>query len=458
MHDLREVVAEGGNKDGSGSHLAPLPPTPSPIQWRSRHRRTRRASSMPVCITAASNPRLATSVAAKIAVRASDPADAAAQDPAKEMRSGHPTQQTHCQADFKADDGAGGSSRYGGGRRRPADTIYDSSKQLSSTDAFALHGSALQAEVGEFHLLHALHNSPFSLQEPQLPSSVDQLQRLSFIANKALVGMPPLPEHALPADPRNEAWFSMQPGSRSRWRASSRASSRTCHRRLRRPHANNAVAARAGGDGSDRLPSGGRVAFAGRLTATSCFADSASSRKPSQPHARSEGGGGGRGQQGWQRQPSGAAPTYSVPHPVFSGGGPGIAELNGHPRCLFASPPRAILASPPALPPRSPCVHPIQLTRRLKIQPRKCDQATRRSKRIAKQTSRPTMERCQRVLFKRLGILNDEGGTSIEQVLAQYIAMFNGPLPPHDAMDAALISLVGEGVAEVADEVEENAT
>ncbi|BAS80911.1 Os02g0746400 [Oryza sativa Japonica Group] len=83
------------------------------------------------------------------------------------------------------------------------------------------------------------------------------------------------------------------------------------------------------------------------------------------------------------------------------------------------------------------------------------------------------MERCQRVLFKRLGILNDEGGTSIEQVLAQYIAMFNGLLPPHiiaaltaifgidddeqDAMDAALISLVGEGVAEVADEVEKNA-
>jgi hypothetical protein len=83
------------------------------------------------------------------------------------------------------------------------------------------------------------------------------------------------------------------------------------------------------------------------------------------------------------------------------------------------------------------------------------------------------MERCQRVLFKRLGILNNEDGASIEQVLAQYIAMFNGPLPPHviaaltaifgidddeqDAMDAALISLVGEGVAEVADEVEENA-
>lgn len=41
-----------------------------------------------------------------------------------------------------------------------------------------------------------------------MPSSVDQLRRLSFIANKALAGMPPLPEHALLADPRNEAWFS----------------------------------------------------------------------------------------------------------------------------------------------------------------------------------------------------------------------------------------------------------
>lgn len=81
------------------------------------------------------------------------------------------------------------------------------------------------------------------------------------------------------------------------------------------------------------------------------------------------------------------------------------------------------------------------------------------------------MERCQRVLFRRLGILHDGEDASVERVLSQYMAMFDGPLPPHAiaaltaifglddddecAMDAALLPLVGEGITDVADEVEE---
>lgn len=68
-----------------------------------------------------------------------------------------------------------------------------------------LHKSSNQAEVGEFRLLHALHNSSFLCQEPQTNtlSPVSQLQRLSIIADKAAT--PAL--SGRPAKPRIEAWF-----------------------------------------------------------------------------------------------------------------------------------------------------------------------------------------------------------------------------------------------------------
>uniref|UniRef100_A0A0D9ZN96 Uncharacterized protein n=1 Tax=Oryza glumipatula TaxID=40148 RepID=A0A0D9ZN96_9ORYZ len=139
---------------------------------------------------------------------------------------------------------------------------------------------------------------------------------------------------------------------------------------------------------------------------------------------------------------------------------------------LFTLPPPAIIASPP----RStlPCLRPVILTRKVKLWPRQHSQVTRRSERLAKQPARPTMERCQRVLFRRLGILHDEEDASVERVLSQYMAMFDGPLPPHAiaaltaifglddddecSMDAALLPLVGEGITNVADEVEEMLT
>lgn len=96
----------------------------------------------------------------------------------------------------------GGANRSGGGTRRTADPVYDSSKLMNIP---LLHKSANQAEVGEFRLLHALHNSSFLCQEPQTNtlSPVSQLQRLSIIADKAAT--PAL--SGRPAKPRIEAWF-----------------------------------------------------------------------------------------------------------------------------------------------------------------------------------------------------------------------------------------------------------
>ncbi|KAF0913618.1 hypothetical protein E2562_023728 [Oryza meyeriana var. granulata] len=49
-----------------------------------------------------------------------------------------------------------------------------------------------------------------------------------------------------------------------------------------------------------------------------------------------------------------------------------------------------------------------------------------RSARLAGKPALPTKERCQWVLLKQLG-LHDEA--SSDAVLADYVAMFNGPLP-----------------------------
>ncbi|EEE55243.1 hypothetical protein OsJ_03125 [Oryza sativa Japonica Group] len=342
----------------------------------------------------------------------------------------------------------GGANRSGGGTRRTADPVYDSSKLMNIP---LLHKSANQAEVGEFRLLHALHNSSFLYQEPQTNalSPVSQLQRLSIIADKAAT--PAL--SGRPAKPRIEAWFQNAawepiPVEHAFARIKSAlpppTSTTTCQQveeaLLRIELAAAATDPPWGKGGHLMLP-------------------------PSPPAV--------------QVVPTGAMEIDDIvapppPSPVATQLAQAAASASpistGVLDALFASPPQPIIASPPRSPPRSPCARPLHMGRRLKIRTRQHSQPTRRSERIAKQPARPTMERCQRVLFKRLG-LNGEEGASIEQVIAEYVAMFDGPLPAHviaalttifgiddeeqETMDAALISLVGEGIADAVEDAED---
>ncbi|EEE60458.1 hypothetical protein OsJ_13708 [Oryza sativa Japonica Group] len=97
----------------------------------------------------------------------------------------------------------------------------------------------------------------------------------------------------------------------------------------------------------------------------------------------------------------------------------------------------------------------------------------RRSSRIAGKPKMTPMQKCHRVLMKRLGLLRTHA--SLDEVLAEYVTMFNGPLPPHiitaltsifdldydddgngdQPPEEALLKVVGEGIAELADEVDE---
>lgn len=70
---------------------------------------------------------------------------------------------------------------------------------------------------------------------------------------------------------------------------------------------------------------------------------------------------------------------------------------------LFMAPPQAIMSTPPTTKLVAAC--PRVRLRRLRKQV--CSGNKRRSARIAKQPALPTMERCQRVLFKRMGWLPD---------------------------------------------------
>lgn len=114
----------------------------------------------------------------------------------------------------------------------------------------------------------------------------------------------------------------------------------------------------------------------------------------------------------------------------------------------------------------------VAVGRRVKLRKRYNTGAKRRSARIAKQPALPTMERCQRVLFKRMGWLpGSDNAASMEEVLAQYVTMFEGPLPQHtivaltavfgidieddDNPTDSLVEMVGEGVDEAAAEIEE---
>lgn len=80
------------------------------------------------------------------------------------------------------------------------------------------------------------------------------------------------------------------------------------------------------------------------------------------------------------------------------------------------------------------------------------------------------MERCTKVPCKRLGLYRDN--SSFDDVLADYIAMFDGPLPQQTIaalmamfhidikmgddgrqLDNALLAVVGDGIADLANEV-----
>ncbi|XP_040384518.1 uncharacterized protein LOC107305206 [Oryza brachyantha] len=53
---------------------------------------------------------------------------------------------------------------------------------------------------------------------------------------------------------------------------------------------------------------------------------------------------------------------------------------------------------------------------------------TRRSARLARQPALTAMERCQRVLLRRMGLMQKEDdAAAVQEVLAQYVAMFDGP-------------------------------
>lgn len=76
------------------------------------------------------------------------------------------------------------------------------------------------------------------------------------------------------------------------------------------------------------------------------------------------------------------------------------------------------------------------------------------------------MQRAQRNLCRKLGVLNDETAP-IQIVLQEFVDLFNGPLPVDvdaalnemfnlnddevEAMDNALIGMVGEGVDDLLD-------
>ncbi|CAN6178894.1 unnamed protein product [Urochloa humidicola] len=98
---------------------------------------------------------------------------------------------------------------------------------------------------------------------------------------------------------------------------------------------------------------------------------------------------------------------------------------------LFCTPPPPIVAHPPSRRPR---------------QRRTFDMtAVRRSVRLAKNPSMPAVERVQRNLCRKLGLAEDEV-TPLEEVLADFITMFTGPLPEHIiAALTTIFSLEDEG-------------
>ena len=136
---------------------------------------------------------------------------------------------------------------------------------------------------------------------------------------------------------------------------------------------------------------------------------------------------------------------------------------------LFVTPTQPLLQQPAAqvapAPQRDPTPTPAPRRRRR----RTFDMSSvRRSARLS--TTRPMtqMQRAQRNLCRKLGILNDEVAP-IEIALQEFVDIFNGPLPVDvdaalneifnlndnevEALDNALIGIVGEGVDDLQDTI-----
>ncbi|CAN6249830.1 unnamed protein product [Urochloa humidicola] len=117
---------------------------------------------------------------------------------------------------------------------------------------------------------------------------------------------------------------------------------------------------------------------------------------------------------------------------------------------LFSTPPPPIVDQPPARRPRQRRI--FDMT------------AVRRSARLAKKPTIPTVEKAQRNLCRKLRLTDDEL-VPLETVLAEFIGMFTGPLPEHiiaalttifgledegaDMLNAALLEHAGEGVEDL---------
>ncbi|PUZ39842.1 hypothetical protein GQ55_9G375300 [Panicum hallii var. hallii] len=120
---------------------------------------------------------------------------------------------------------------------------------------------------------------------------------------------------------------------------------------------------------------------------------------------------------------------------------------------FFATPPRpAVLVEP-------------QVERKTTARPRHTYDMTnvRWSTRLAKKLALPAVQQAQVNLCRKLGLADEH--ILVEQILAEYVAMYNGPLPSHvvaalstvfrlddkltDELDDAMLELVGEGVEEL---------
>uniref|UniRef100_J3MP14 DUF4283 domain-containing protein n=1 Tax=Oryza brachyantha TaxID=4533 RepID=J3MP14_ORYBR len=88
---------------------------------------------------------------------------------------------------------------------------------------------------------------------------------------------------------------------------------------------------------------------------------------------------------------------------------------------LFVPPPKLIISTPPA-------TAGAVVGRRAKPRLLPSSTNTRRSARLARQPALTAMERCQRVLLRRMGLMQKEDdAAAVQEVLAQYVAMFDGP-------------------------------
>ncbi|CAN6353293.1 unnamed protein product [Urochloa humidicola] len=174
-----------------------------------------------------------------------------------------------------------------------------------------------------------------------------------------------------------------------------------------------------------------------------------------QPRASARtGGGGGGAASGKENAPCNVghdAQMLGGAHDKNSTQGPTVDDL-------FSSPAPAALLQLPVRRPRQRRVFDMS--------------AVRRSARLAKKPAMPAIERAQRNLWRKLGVGDDEFAP-IEQVLQEFISMFQGALPApiiaaltalfeledDDAehMNEALLQMVGEAVDDLQNELDAEA-